>query len=104
MSDHMPLVRFRRLPMTDGIYIIDTVAHRASRWGNSLAVRIPKALADQVGLKDGTPVHIAAGADGSIVVRSSEPTYTLRTLVKRINHKNRHAEVLTGRRSGREAW
>ena len=79
------------------------MANTVSRWGNSLAVRIPKALAEQAGLREGVAVEMTV-ADGAMVVRAQGPVYTLDELVKGITPKNRHPEVSTGAPQGREVW
>ena len=43
-----------------------------SKWGNSLAVRLPKALVDQLGLKEGDELNIVAAKDGTIEVETKE--------------------------------
>ncbi len=43
-----------------------------SKWGNSLAVRLPKALVDQLGLKAGDDLNVVAARDGTIEVETRE--------------------------------
>ncbi|MCA1457270.1 AbrB/MazE/SpoVT family DNA-binding domain-containing protein [Bradyrhizobium sp. BRP22] len=43
-----------------------------SKWGNSLAVRLPKTLVDQLGLKEGDELNIVAAKDGVLEVESAE--------------------------------
>jgi antitoxin MazE len=43
-----------------------------SKWGNSLAVRLPKALVDQLGLKEGDELNVVAAKDGTIEVETKE--------------------------------
>jgi antitoxin MazE len=45
---------------------------QVSKWGNSLAVRLPKALVDQLGLKEGDELNVVAAADGAIEVETQE--------------------------------
>jgi antitoxin MazE len=45
---------------------------QVSKWGNSLAVRLPKALVDQLGLKEGDELNVVAAADGAIEVETEE--------------------------------
>lgn len=93
------------LRSTHGIYIIDTcMTNRVAKWGNSLAIRIPRAFADQVGLRDGQAVTLKVDGDGSLVVRAEGPNYSLDALVRRIERRNRHPETSTGTRTGRESW
>lgn len=45
---------------------------QVSRWGNSLAVRLPKALVDQLGLKEGDELSVVAVKPGTIEVETRE--------------------------------
>jgi antitoxin MazE len=45
---------------------------QVSKWGNSLAVRLPKALVDQLGLKEGDELNVVAATDGAIEVETQE--------------------------------
>jgi antitoxin MazE len=45
---------------------------QVSRWGNSLAVRLPKALVEQLGLKEGDRLNVVAAKDGVIEVETDE--------------------------------
>jgi antitoxin MazE len=45
---------------------------QVSKWGNSLAVRLPKALVDQLGLKEGDELDVVAAKDSTIEVETRE--------------------------------
>lgn len=45
---------------------------QVSKWGNSLAVRLPKALVDQLGLKEGDELDVVAAHDRTIEVETKE--------------------------------
>jgi antitoxin MazE len=45
---------------------------QVSKWGNSLAVRLPKALVEQLGLKEGDQLNVVAAKDGAIEVETNE--------------------------------
>ena len=45
---------------------------QVSKWGNSLAVRLPKALVDQLGLKEGDELNVVAAKDGTVEVETRE--------------------------------
>lgn len=72
------------------------------KWGNSLAVRIPKPVAEQAGLNEGDRILIEA-ANGQIEVRPAEQLPTLQELVAQITPQNRYKETSTGRARGKEA-
>jgi antitoxin MazE len=43
-----------------------------SKWGNSLAVRLPKALVDALGLKEGDELSVVAARSGAIEIETKE--------------------------------
>lgn len=45
---------------------------QVSKWGNSLAVRLPKALVDELGLKEGDEIDVVAARKGTIEVETRE--------------------------------
>jgi antitoxin MazE len=45
---------------------------RVSKWGNSLGVRLPTTLVDQLGLKEGDELNVVAADNGSIAVETRE--------------------------------
>jgi antitoxin MazE len=45
---------------------------QVSKWGNSLAVRLPKALVDQLGLKEGDELNVVAAKDNTVEVETRE--------------------------------
>jgi antitoxin MazE len=73
------------------------------RWGNSLAIRIPKVFALQAGLEENTEVEIGVRG-GTLVVRPARKEWTLDELVAAITSSNIHGEISWGRRAGREVW
>jgi antitoxin MazE len=75
-----------------------------SKWGNSLAVRIPRPLAREAHLNEGASVALSLGRDGSIVLRSTRRRYQLAQIVSRITPKNRHGQTEWGPPQGRESW
>lgn len=75
---------------------------RINRWGNSLALRIPKTYADELGIEDNTEVEISV-VDGRLVVHT-ERHYTLEELLGQITPENLHPETDWGDPVGKEAW
>lgn len=74
------------------------------KWGNSLAVRIPKTVAQDIHLKTGAPVDLIV-RDGKLLVEpKATRTYQLSQLLKQISKRNLHNEVETGRPTGNEVW
>ena len=74
------------------------------KWGNSLAVRIPKAFVKEAHVACGARVDLSVD-DGKIVIDPhAEPEYRLEDLLKGVTKRNLHAEVSTGEAVGREVW
>ena len=77
---------------------------RVQRWGNSLAVRIPKAYASDLGLENESAVEFLL-EDGSLVLRpAAGPEYRLDELLSGVSDANLHGEQDWGDASGGEAW
>ena len=75
----------------------------AQKWGNSLAIRVPKRVAEEAGLREKDPVEIEV-RKGTLVVRPHlRRVYRLGDLLKRITPRNVHDEVDFGGPTGREA-
>lgn len=74
------------------------------KWGNSLAVRIPKAFVKEAHVAYGTTVDLSVD-DGKIIINPhTEPKYRLEDLLKGVTKQNLHPEVETGQAVGRELW
>ncbi|MCW5751800.1 MAG: AbrB/MazE/SpoVT family DNA-binding domain-containing protein [Alphaproteobacteria bacterium] len=76
---------------------------RIARWGNSLALRIPARLAEEIDLREDSAVEIVAER-GRLVMRPAARRYDIRALAQDINAENRHEESDFGPSRGREAW
>lgn len=77
---------------------------RVKKWGNSLALRIPKPLAVEVGLEDNSSVKLSL-IDGRLVIAPvTEPQYSLEQLLAQVNEGNVHREQDTGPAVGGEVW
>ncbi len=77
---------------------------RVRRWGNCLAIRIPKAFAEEIGLQANDEVEITL-RDGQIVVIARKTrSYSLEQLLETITAENRPSEWDMGSAAGNEAW
>ena len=72
-----------------------------SKWGASLAIRIPKAIADQWGVHEGSAIEIVPQGD-QVVLRKK--TYDLKNMLSRVSPDNLHEERDTGPAQGGEEW
>ena len=79
------------------------MAARVARWGHSLAIRIPKAFAEEAQLTEGSEVRISV-SDGRVVLTPVGHEYELRRLADGITPENRHDETDWGAPVGREIW
>jgi antitoxin MazE len=73
------------------------------KWGNSLAVRIPKTVAEEANLRAGDAIEIGVDAEGSIQLLRIGKVPTLTQLVSRITPENRYPELSAGADVGKEA-
>jgi antitoxin MazE len=77
---------------------------KVQKWGNSLALRIPKAFARDAQLENDSLVEIRL-VEGQIIVTPVEtPNWTLDELLAGITKKNVHHEIDTGFAIGNEVW
>ena len=74
------------------------------KWGNSLALRIPKPLADEVGLAEDSVVDLLLKEGKLVIVPVVAPRYALESLLAGVTVENLHDEVDTGVAVGGEAW
>jgi len=77
---------------------------RVHKWGNSLALRIPKSFAIEVGLRNDSAVEIALESGRLIVTPVAEPELTLVQLLEQVTENNVHGEVDSGPVQGKETW
>lgn len=75
---------------------------RIQRWGNSLALRLPKSVAESVGLGEGSVVGLEE-RDGQLLVRPIH-RYQLEDLLAEVRQEQIHAEVSSGTARGKESW
>ena len=74
------------------------------KWGNSLALRIPKTVAKQVNVRKGSQLNMSLTANKIILTARDEKQYQLASLLKRVNKKNLHKEISSGKPVGEEIW
>ena len=76
---------------------------RIQRWGNSLAVRIPRSFALESRMEQDTLVDMSL-QDGKLVISPVMPAWTLEQLLVQVTPDNLHSELESGPAQGREAW
>ena len=73
------------------------------KWGNSLALRIPKSFAVETNIEQGSTVEVTLVKD-SIVMRPAKEDITLESLLAEVTEENLHSETDFGALKGNEAW
>lgn len=77
---------------------------RVQKWGNSLALRIPKSFATEAGLQEDTAVEMSV-RESEIVIRPvRRAPVSLHELLRGVTDENLHGEWQTGPAVGRETW
>lgn len=77
---------------------------KVQRWGNSLAVRIPKAFAQGIGLEEDSAVEISVNGTDLVISRITPLPFTLDGLLAQITDDNLHDEVAVDQVLGNEVW
>jgi len=72
------------------------------KWGNSLAIRIPKDIANTLSIGDNSIMELVI-VDGALLLKPRKST-RLENLVSQIDSSNLHSEISTGRSVGNEEW
>jgi len=73
------------------------------KWGNSLAIRIPKPITEAAKLKEGDSLEIVAAGNGRVELRKARKIPTLTQLIAQITPENRYSEISAGGEIGKES-
>jgi antitoxin MazE len=93
----------KRLGMVDETVGMDSIKTQIVSWGNSQALRIPRAILEELQISEGDEVEMTV-EDGRLAVRPVNPKITLESLVAAITPDNRHKESDWGKPVGSEVW
>jgi len=74
------------------------------KWGNSLALRIPKPFAEEAEVREGTVVDLSLAEGKLIAVPDVKGRFTLKELLRKVTKDNLHKEIDLGGPAGREIW
>ena len=77
---------------------------KIKKWGNSLALRIPKLFVSDANLKINNIVDISIEKGSIIITPISDKEYSLEKLLKGVSKSNLHGEIDTGTPVGKEIW
>ena len=72
--------------------------------GSSLAVKIPKSLAEDAEVKEGMTVDLTIRGGKIVAIMVQKRKRSLKQLLDKVNNKNRHAEIDFTACIGRESW
>lgn len=79
------------------------MSFKISKWGNSLAFRIPSSIGRSLKLKEGTSIKLETGNNTLILTPLEEKkTYALSDLLESITEENLHEEINWGQSIGEE--
>jgi antitoxin MazE len=73
------------------------------KWGNSLALRIPKSFAIETKIEQGSTVEVTLEKE-AIVLKPVKEEVTLENLLADITEENLHTEIDFGKPEGKEVW
>ena len=74
------------------------------KWGNSLALRIPKTYAREIKVSQGSSINLSLEEGRIVLTPTSKKAYSLKKLLSKINKQNVHNEVNWGVSTGKEIW
>lgn len=74
-----------------------------AKWGNSLALRLPRHIIDEAKLEEGSPVDLTV-KDGMVVVTPVRRKFKLDELLAQMSDEHKAAEVDWGDAKGEEVW
>ena len=77
---------------------------RIQKWGNSLALRIPKSFAAHSNIEQGSVVDLSLDNGRIIVEPANDKEYSFERLLAGVTWKNLHSEINFGKPVGKELW
>lgn len=81
-----------------------TAKAQMSRWGNSLAIRIPRYVAEEAGFHEGNTLVLDVVEQGEVTIKAAERLATIEELVAKITPENLHGEEQWNEPVGAEVW
>lgn len=77
---------------------------KVQKWGNSLALRIPKSIAKKSKIGQGSPIELKIVGDKILIEPIRKKELTLDEILSQITEKNLHKEINSGEPLGGEIW
>ena len=81
-----------------------TVKAQMAKWGNSLAVRIPKQVADRAAFQEGDVLVLEVEDEGQLAIKAEKRPPTINELVAKITPQNLHKVEDWDGPVGNETW
>lgn len=79
------------------------VTQKVAKWGNSLGIRLPQTIIQQLGWQEGAKVQIITEGN-QIILSPAKPKYSLDELLKEAKPQQQHEEINWGEAVGEENW
>ncbi len=77
---------------------------KVKKWGNSLAIRVPKSIVQDLGLTIDSQLVIVSNGKTATIEPQADKLLTLADLLKGVTPQNIHKEVDWGEPVGKEIW
>ena len=77
---------------------------RLQKWGNSLAIRIPKAFVDEMKIKVNSSLYLEMKEGALLITPAPEQRWSLNALLSEVTEENKPGEWEIGDRKGNEEW
>ncbi len=77
---------------------------KVQKWGNNLALRIPKPFAQEADVEERAVVNLSVQDGKLVMVPAARGRYGLRQLLRKVRKDNIHREIPWGDSAGREYW
>lgn len=74
------------------------------KWGNSLAIRVPQAIASQINITEGSKIKLILKNNIIEIIPTESKKYNLKNLLSTITNENHHLEISTDSPIGKEIW
>ncbi|RCJ17636.1 MazF family transcriptional regulator [Nostoc sp. ATCC 43529] len=74
------------------------------KWGNSLAIRIPRSIAEQADITEGTAINFSVEGNSIVITPQKRKKYTLDELLEGMTSDKFHPEFDIGNSVGKEDW
>ncbi|HRS02466.1 MAG TPA: AbrB/MazE/SpoVT family DNA-binding domain-containing protein [Bacteroidota bacterium] len=77
---------------------------RVKKWGNSLAIRVPQAIASQINITEGSKIKLILKKNMIEIIPTESREYHLNNLLQAVTKENQHKEISTDSPIGKEIW